>query len=211
MFSFCANVKSTTFFQKFLRFKLNRKDTRKSGLYKPLQAKLLLLEISSKESACCARRGDATKADGALHTGISSWLDLRLVKSFISRTTREFYYKSSIRHRKKLRSLGLSNDLTPCYPGKIVHNYCSLCISNRTKTFLAYGLEFSLPVYKLDFYRYFLPFDYLVSRLNNDNHVLNKSELFPRLDTLFKKHYYGFKPYKAFSSVFRKDDIQAAY
>ena len=57
--------------------------------------------------------------------------------SLRQRTTREFSDKSSIRHRKKLRSLCLSNDLKPCDPGKVVNNYSSLCISNRTKTLLA--------------------------------------------------------------------------
>ena len=61
----------------------------------------------------------------------------------------------------------------------------------------------------MDFYRCFLPLEKLVSRLNNKNHVLNNSEFFPRPETLVKKYYYEFKPYKVFSSVFGKNDIAA--
>ena len=180
-----------------LRFKLCGKDLRNSRLYKSLQSKLLLSEISSKESACCARREDAIKDDKALHSGNFSWLDFRLVKSFISRTTRELPNKSSNRRRKKLRSFGLSSDLTPCDPNKVVHNYSSMCISKRIKPLLAFRLEL------------FLPLEKLASRLKNDNHALNKSEFFTRLEMLVKNCYYWFRPYKVFSSVFRKDDITA--
>ena len=56
---------------------------------------------------------------------------------------------------------------------------------------------------------YFLPFEKLASRLNNDSQVLHKSECFPRLEKLGEKYYYGFKLFKVFSSVFGKDGIAA--
>ena len=44
----------------------------------------------------------------------------------------------------------IHNDLKPCDPDKIVLNYSSVNLSFRIKTLLAFGLDFCLPIYKVN-------------------------------------------------------------
>ena len=65
-------------------------------------------------------------------------------------------------HAKKLHNIGIDNEITPCDPEKVVFNYSSFAVTASTKALLAYGLEFCLPVYKINFYRYFLTTELLL-------------------------------------------------
>ena len=64
--------------------------------------------------------------------------------------------KLLISHNRKLSNLGINNDLNPCDPNRVVFNYSSIELSPRLRTILAFGLDFCLPVYKINFYNYFL-------------------------------------------------------
>ena len=68
--------------------------------------------------------------------------------------------------------------------------------------FGSYGLDFCLPLYHLNFYKYFLCFEKLVFCLWNDSNSFNFSEFTNRLQSVAFKHFHGFKPFKVFSSVF---------
>ena len=85
-----------------------------------------------------------------------------------------------------------------------MYNYSNISLSTRIKTLLAYELDFCLPVYKIDFYKYFLPIESLIARmkfLNFDSGV-DFSEFLNKLHSLSFKHYHSFNPFKVFSSVF---------
>ena len=78
------------------------------------------------------------------------------------------------------------------------------------KTLLAFGLDFCLPVYKLNFYRYFLKFESIASRLKNLRlPTSNYDDFINELHSLAYKYFYNFKKHKVFSSVFRPVDIKA--
>ena len=68
-------------------------------------------------------------------------------------------------HDRKLRAIGVHHDLYPCDPSAVVHNYSNVILSSRLRTLLAFGLEFGLPVYKLNYFRYFLKFEELYNNL----------------------------------------------
>ena len=68
-------------------------------------------------------------------------------------------------HDRKLTSLGIKNNLDPCEPDQVIFNYSSVHLSSRLRTLLAYGLDFCLPVYKLNFLKYFLCFEKLATSL----------------------------------------------
>ena len=104
-----------------------------------------------------------------LSSKLYSWKFLRKFTEYVSKT--------EVIHNKKLSNLGIRNKLAPCDPMKVVHNFSGLHFSAKLRTILAYGLDFSLPFYKLYFYRYFLPIERLVLRLSRDDHVPNTSEL----------------------------------
>ena len=83
-------------------------------------------------------------------------------------------------------------------------------IVRRLKILLAYDLDFSLPIYGLDFYKYFLPFESLISRVKNF-HVKDCSN-FPvflnKIHAISFKCYYNFNPFKIFSFVVSKTDFR---
>ena len=78
------------------------------------------------------------------------------------------------------------------------------------KTLLAYSLDFCLPVYKLDYYKYFLSLECLVSRLRflGLDTQSNFSDFLLQVHSLSLNVYYGFNPFKKFSAVFSKRDMK---
>lgn len=111
-------------------------------------------------------------------------------------------------HERKLHNLGISNAMQPCDPNLVVHNFSSVVLSHRLKTLLSFGLDFCLPVYKINFYQYFLSFEklaYNLKRKFNDNP--NLPMFLEQLQSISFKYFYGFKPFKVFSSVFTKGDV----
>ena len=74
-----------------------------------------------------------------------------LITSFFRKKVECQTARTKSTHDKKLRNIGVHNDLKPCDPDKIVLNYSSVNLSFRIKTLLAFGLDFCLPIYKLFF------------------------------------------------------------
>ena len=70
---------------------------------------------------------------------------------------------TKLTHDRKLSSLCIKNTLAPCDPDQVIFNYSSVHLSSRLRTLLAYGLNFCLPVYKLNFLKYFLCFEKLAT------------------------------------------------
>ena len=79
-------------------------------------------------------------------------------------------------HTQKLNSLGVNNSSEPFNPDSVIFNFSSVTLSPRLKIILAYGLDFCLPIFKLDFYRYFLSYEKLSAGLSRFN-CINTSEL----------------------------------
>ena len=79
----------------------------------------------------------------------------------------------------------------------------------RLKILLAYGLDFHLPVYKIDFYKYFLAYESLIARMKSLglDKTINYIDFIKELQTISFKYFYNFKSYKIFSAVFTKEDI----
>ena len=91
-----------------------------------------------------------------------------------------------------------------------VFNFSSVCLSPRLKILLAYILDFSLPINRLDFYKYFLPFESLISRVKNFhfNDCSNFPEFLNKIHAISFKYYYNLNPFKIFSSLVSKTDIR---
>ena len=83
-------------------------------------------------------------------------------------------------------------------------------LSPHTKKLLAFGLDFCLPVFKINFLNYFLSYEKLyhcVSKLPEANNI-NLGELKRKLRSIAYKYFYNFKGHKIFS-IFSKLDILA--
>ena len=192
---------------KFLRFKLYKRSLHYTSFYKSWQANLLRREINAKKKCISNLTGTKSQLRDSLrqkvglvtHAAVS-----RMVKS----SARQYRLNTSDIHERKLRKLGINNAVQPCDPNLVVHNYSNTVLSFRVKTLLAFGLFFNLPVYKINFYQYFLSFEKLAySFKKRYNDSPNLSEFFEQLQNVSFKYFYGFKPFKVFSSFFTKSDL----
>ena len=66
-------------------------------------------------------------------------------------------------HSRKFERPGVPRTVHPCDTEEVIFNFSSKTVLARVKLLLAFGLEFKLPVWHLDFYSYFLCFVRLVA------------------------------------------------
>ena len=106
-------------------------------------------------------------------------------------------------HTRKLQRLGIHNAVQPCDPDKVIFNLSSKTVPSRVKLLLAFGLEFKLPVWKLNFFTYFLSFEKLITSISSLPlpHRFKFQDV-KRLRTIAYSYYHRFKPSKVLSSVF---------
>lgn len=206
--SFLQKCKIYNTFPKFLQFKLYKKCLRSSAFYRSWQTKLLTHELSSKRKSVQSLSSKVLECEIAVKTFFSKLCSITIFRA-VERNVEKFRVDTSSTHERKLRDLGIKNNVSPCNPDKIVFNFSSICLTARMQILLAYGLDFCLPIYKVDFYKYFLSFESLVSRIKSLN--LDKTADFPefmnQLHSLSFKYFYNFKSYKVFSAVFSKQDL----
>ena len=137
-----------------------------------------------------------------------SGVDAIVFKRFIQKDVSSFRAAVASTHKRKLRNLGIHNSLCPVNPSDVVHNFSSAILSPRIKTLLAFGLDFALPVYKQDFYKYFISFEKIAFHLKSFTDDKNFSDFSQKLKFIAQKYFSKFKIYKSFSPVISKDDIQ---
>jgi len=191
---------------KFLRFKLYKRSLQNTNFYKSWQNKLLNKEISFKRSAVRRLDDEISTRDTEVRLRFSL-IDGALVVRYCNREIENFRDRTLATHRKKLAELGVSSEIRPCDPDMVVKNYSSVPLAPRLKILLAYGLEFCLPVFKIDFYKYFLFFEKLAFSLKHCGAIENSADLLNGIQSTAFKYFYNFKSSKVFSSVFTKDDI----
>ena len=112
-------------------------------------------------------------------------------------------------HEKKLENLGVNNSLNPLDPGKVIFNYSNRLLTPKEEGLLAFGLNFKLPHFKIDYFKYFLAFEnlYQVLRKQSTYQEDQQPSLSSTLQSIAFKAFYNFKPYKVFSPIFSKSDI----
>ena len=205
---YLVKCKIYNIFPKFLKFKLYRKSLLSSQLYRSWQTKLLNSEINEKKQTTSKLIKEIEHAEVDLKANLTS-LDYALCLRYTYNSISSFKQRISNTHRKKLSNLGLHNEIEPCNPDKVVLNYSSCSLSPRLKTLLAFGLEFRLPVHKLNYFKYFLGFEAIASRASKFECSKEKmSEFTHKLHLLAYKYFYNFKPHKIFSAVFKSDDMK---
>ena len=205
---FLHACKSFDIFPKFLRFKLYKKSLQKSKLYRTWQSELLDEEIRCKKNRLRLCEKGRSEKRRLLYEKLSLfqyfWLSTE-VKNIVS----AFIKKHEVIHTRKLHRLGIPNSIQPCDPDKVIFNLSSKNISRRVKTLLAFGLEFKLPVWKLNYYKYFLCYERLITSISSLPLPprFRFCDVKQRLRTIAYNYYHSFKPSKVFSSVFSKGDL----
>ena len=92
----------------------------------------------------------------------------------------------------------------------VIFNLSSKVIPTRIKFLLAFGLEFKLPVWTLNFYDYFLSFEKLIRSISSLPlpSRFKFQDVKQRIRTIAYNCYHGFQPSRVFSPVFSKSDVK---
>ena len=149
-----------------------------------------------------------------MYTALSqtlSRLDLVCLNSIVTTNTGKVTSKIKDTHSRKLNNLGILNRLKPLDPCKVIFNYSDYHLSSKESNLLTLGLNFRLPIFKLNYFRYFLSFEKLYELLNKIP-IYNPREIPNVLPDALKgianKYFYNFKSHKIFSPFVTKDDLK---
>ena len=204
---FLLKCKTYDVIPKFLRFKLYKKSLHSSQFYKSWQIKLLTFEISSKTKRISELEELLKQKTTTFYNQVSYFDQIR-IRSKVKAIVESFRLKTYNLQKNKLQNLGVYNDLLPVDPSKVVHNFSSVKIPEKIKFLLAFGLQFNLPVFHLNFYKYFHPLEKIAQLLKHEPCVGERNVFLENMRNCVNKFYYNFKPSKVFSSIFRKQDIE---
>ena len=160
---FLKACKTYDIFPKFLRFKLYRPSLRTSEAYN-FQGELLDIELNLKFERSALLNKEYVKLRDQIQNGLA-FFEFRMFTLHENEIVHSFITKNKKTHRKKLQRLGIYNNLTPCDPDRVFHNLSSKNVPRRIKALLAFCLDFRLPVWKIDFFRYYLSFEKMLNVL----------------------------------------------
>ena len=205
---FLTTCKAYEIIPKFIRFRLHRKSLQSSNFYLSWQAKLLTLEINCKKNVYTKQRENYANVTRELNEGLRR-LDVILLDRFREDIIRSFVEATKSTHFKKLENLGVQNRINPCDPSKVIFNFSKITIPPRVRHLLAFGLDFGLPVLKLDFCKFFLPIEKLAYDLKDRKPLTGDFDKFcHELKATTFRYFYNFKPFKIFSAVSTPNDIK---
>ena len=209
--NFLTKCKAYNIIPKFLHFKLYKANLYNSKFYKKCQFKLLQNEINSKNKLLRTLNNQVESQKQYLKSSVSH-LDFVYLNSVVEKSVQKEKCNIVHTHENKLKSLGITNNLDSLDPSKVIFNYSCKTLTPRQESLLAFGLNFKLPCFKIDFFRYFSSFENLCQMLSRFNvycpvqtHSFNLKD---HLKSIILKHFYNFKPWKVFSPIFSKSDIQ---
>ena len=149
---FLSRCKAYETLPKFLYFKLYKKNLLNSKLYRKWQFKLLNIEINAKQRNIKRLKELKTKLSDDLRS-LASFLDYYYLISFITKIIHETIVTIKRTHEKKLSNLGVNNSLKPLDPNKVIFNYSSRLLTPKEEGLLAFGLNFKLPHFKIDYFK----------------------------------------------------------
>ena len=205
---FLICCKAYQVFPKFLHFKLYKKSLCNTDLYRSWQTKLLDIEIESKRKSIDAHKRSVARCKEELRRNVS-FIDYHCLSITVSRKIDNLSKKYSLTHEKKLINLGACYNLSSCDPSKVIFNLSSKQLSSREKFLLSFGLDFCLPIFKPNYFRYFLAFESFIIRLKSLSLMrnCNFNDVVRNVKTIACKYYHGFKSSKVFSPIFTKGDF----
>ena len=184
--------KAQNIIPKFLRFKLYRKSLKSSSFYQAWQHKLLNHELNSKTKRK-VELGSIVKQLKSTFVSSISYLDFIVINRFLQSYISEFSKDVKLTHKRKLHSIGIDCTLEPVNPDKVIFNYSTIQLPDRIRYLLAFGLEFCVPIFKLNYFKYFLSFEKLAYTLQRkESH--NFKTFNEQLKSIAFKIFYNFKP-----------------
>ena len=161
---FLKCCKAYEVFPNFLKFKLYRSDLYNNEIYRDFKRKLLVLEIEDKirkvnhfENVLANHR--CTLKDS------TTFIDYNCLLFYIQRNIVKNEDEVKASQKRKIEILGGKLELKKCDSRSVVFNYSDRILTSRETFLLSLGLDFKLPVFKPNFYRYYLHFENFISIL----------------------------------------------
>ena len=205
----CYNYKTMP---KFLRIILYKRVLERSNLCKQWQLRLLQNEIKQKRKELGKSEENFTTASHNLREAVS-WLDFSCIRLWLQRKQKNIARKVQKVHKYKLNKLRLSPLAFTLNPTGVIFNISDRILSSKEKHMLLLGLDFSLPVTKLNFHKYFLQFEKcynIFSNITIYNSANNAANNFKTsLSNIAHKYFYNFKPHRNLCPLFKRDHFTA--
>ena len=145
----------------------------------------------------------------SLAAGACKCVDFHYLCIAVSRRISNASKKYALTHEKKLINLRACNGLKSCDLSKVIFNFSSKVLSDREKYLSSFWLDFCWPVFKLNYFKYFLAFESLITSLKSFRlaRECNFNDVVNNVKTIACKYFYGFKSLKVFSPIFTKNDF----
>ena len=160
----------------FLHFKLYNKDLFSSHLYRKFQEKLLDHELKQKrtQQRILSRKLKSLKSD---LQSTFSYFDFLHLSHLIENCNRKNINRVKLNHDRKIFNLGLrtANLEHKLDPNKVIYNFSSRHLSEDETEALSHGFKFGLPPSKVNYCKYFLPFEKLFGNLKEEPIYCNNS------------------------------------
>ena len=155
------------------------------------------MEIKCKEKEL----HKATQESSSIKIDLTSELSIMVIlwlTKIVNTKIEKFKNTISTRHENKLIKNGLSYT-SHLDPDEIIFNYSYRILTKKEKLILSLGLKFKLPIFKLDYYKYFLDFEYLSFSLNKHIPPESKNNFISKLKIIAHSYYNKFNPKKIIS------------
>ena len=132
------------------------------------------------------------------------------LKFFISELNRKYEKEIEKIHKSKLNRLGIQHQFS-LPPKDVIFNLSSKILSRKEELLLSLGLDFNLPVYKLNYFRYFVEFEKLLYFLKQEQTVnlnVDTKRLTNEIKVTALKYFYKFNPHKIFNLLIKRPDLE---
>src|SRR5215469_995808 len=187
-----------------MKFKHHRRALYNSTWYNRTTRHILQMEIQFKQSTIENIRKEYNLSTNQIYSKLyvldRLWIT-RVVNSNLNK------FKSSIesRHNKKLEKFGLNHMQSD--PNSVIFNLSDKILSKKEKMLLTLGLKFKLPIFKLDFYNYFMHFEYIFHQISSYIPPLSRDNFILDLKNIAHNYYNKYNPRKISSPLFTFKDL----
>lgn len=174
--------------------------------YASWTSKLLLREIFFKKSLVEKLARFEREQKIILGSSVSH-MDRVWLQSYIENVCVKFRNTALTRQNHKLENLGLNYNLH-VDPGLVILNVSNRVLNTDERRVLSLGLDFKIPVFKLDFCKYFLYFEKIIHAFNSFTKFKTVGNFTEDIKFIANRYFYKFKGFKTFCPVFSFADLK---
>ena len=190
----------------FMKFKIYKRSIyNNTKWYERSLKRLLTTEIQFKQREIKKLESNLQQLKVNVKSQLSL-LDYIWTSRIINSNVQRYRLHTTSKHNKKLRNLGLTQNQDIDHH-HVVKNYSKRVLSKKELTLLSLGLKFKIPLYKLDYYDYFLKFECIINSVTS-HQLINRNVFITSIKNLSHKYFKMFNPKKIFSPLFNHNDFK---